>query len=101
MYRNFDLGGFFKDKARVLPTLTKRLSEELEARLQKAALSGLLRDPRDVVLLMNIMDVSTAVFSFRFYDTYMNFMFENTHIAKKNWEKVVFIFIGVSLPKMF
>ena len=87
MYRNFDLGGFFKDKGRVLPTLTKRLSEELEARLQKATLSGILRDPGDVVSLFNIMDLSTAVFSFRFYDTYMNFMFENTKIAKKEWKK--------------
>ena len=87
MYRNFDLGGFFKDKGRVLPTLTKRLSEELEARLQKATLSGILRDPGDVVSLFNIMDLSTAVFSFRFYDTYMNFMFENTQIAQKKWKK--------------
>ena len=35
---------------------------------------------------MNIMDISTAAFSFRFSDTYMNFMFENMEFTKREWK---------------
>ena len=36
---------------------------------------------------MNDFNVSDEALSFRFCDTYMNFMFENTQIAKKTWKK--------------
>ena len=39
---------------------------------------------------MNIMNLSSAAFSFRFYDTYMNFMFENIQLSKKEWKKSEF-----------
>ena len=84
-YRNFNLKGFFKDSGDALPKLIEELKTELMSQCQVP--SAITQDLGVVASLMNMMDISTAAFSFRFCDTYMNFMFENVELAKKEWEK--------------
>ena len=84
-HRNFNLKGFFKDSGETLPKLVEELKIELMSQIQVP--STITQDLRVVVSSMNMMDISTAAFSFRFCDTYMNFMFENVELAKKEWEK--------------
>ena len=84
-HRNFNLKGFFKDSGDALPKLIEELKPELMSQCQVP--SAIIQDLGVVASLMNMMDISTAAFSFRFCDTYMNFMFENVELAKKEWEK--------------
>ena len=84
-YRNFNLKGLFKDSGQALPKLVEELKIELMSQIQVP--STVTQDLRVVVSSMNMMDISTAAFSFRFFDTYMNFMFENMELAKKEWKK--------------
>ena len=83
--RNFNLKGFFKDSGGALPKLVKELEVELMSRCQVP--SAITQDLRVVVSLMNMMDISTAAFAFRYCDTYMNFMFEKMGLTKKEWKK--------------
>ena len=85
--RNFKLKGFFKDSSGALPKLVEELKAELISRGQRQNPSAITRDVQAVVSSMNFMDLSTAALSFRFCDTYMNFMFENTKLSRKEWKK--------------
>ena len=86
--RNFKLKGFFKDSSGALPKLVEELKTELISRLaQHRSPAAITRDVQAVVSSMNFMDLSTAALSFRFCDTYMNFMFENIELSKKEWKK--------------
>ena len=83
-YRNFNLKGFFKDSGGALPKLVEELKNELMSLHQVPP--AFMQDLRVVVSSMNMMDISTAAFSFRFSDTYMNFMFENMEFTKREWK---------------
>ena len=85
--RNFKLKGFFKDSSGALQKLVEELKAELISRGQRQNPSAITRDVQAVVSSMNFMDLSTAALSFRFCDTYMNFMFENTKLSRKEWKK--------------
>ena len=87
---NFNLKGFFKDSTGVIPKLVKELRTELISRASHQKPSAITRDLGSRVPLMNIMELSWVAFSFRFYDTYMNFMFENIQLSKKEWKKSEF-----------
>ena len=87
---NFNLKGFFKDSTGVVPKLVEELRTELISRASHQKPSAITRDLGTCVSLMNIMNLSSAAFSFRFYDTYMNFMFENIQLSKKEWKKSEF-----------
>ena len=84
--KDFRLHGFFKDSRGTLQKLAEELRNELVARAEHQTSSPITQDPRVVVSGMNIMDVSDAAFSFRFCDTYMNFLFENLQVTSKKWQ---------------
>ena len=85
--RDFRLHGFFKDSRGTLPKLAEELRNELISRAEHQTPSPITQDPRVVVSGMNIMDVSDAAFSFRFCDTYTNFLFEKMEVTSKQWKK--------------
>ena len=85
--KNFKLEGFFKDSSGALPKLLKELTTELLSRARHQNRSATTRDLAAVATLMNPLDLSSAALSFRFYDTYMNFMFENIQPTKKEWKR--------------
>ena len=85
--KNFKLEGFFKDSSGALPKLLKELTTELLSRARQQNRSATTRDLAAVATLMNPLDLSSAALSFRFYDTYMNFMFENIQPTKKEWKR--------------
>ena len=86
--RNFKLKGFFKDISGALPKLVDELKAELISRLaQHRSPAAITQDLEAVVSSMNFMDLSTAALSFRFCDIYMNLMFENIQLSRKEWKK--------------
>ena len=45
---------------------------------------------------MNHMNISMMAFSFRYCDTFMNFMFESVEFTKREWEKAEMSVFGFS-----
>lgn len=85
--KDFRLHGSFQDSRRTLPKLVEELRKEATARAENQTPSTIIQDPSVVVSSMNDIDVSVAAFSFRFCDTYMDFMFENMQATSKEWKK--------------
>ena len=85
--KDFRLQGHFQDSRGTLPKLVEELRKEVIARAENQTPSTIIQDPSVVVSSQNDIDVSVAAFSFRFCDTYMNFMFENIQLSRKEWKK--------------
>ena len=85
--KDFRLHGHFQDSRGTLPKLVEELRTELIARAENQTPSMIIQDPSVVVSAKNDIDVSVTAFSFRFCDTYMNFMFENMEVTSKEWKK--------------
>ena len=83
--RNFNLNGSFKDSGGALPKLVEELKSELMS--QHQAPTGITQDIGAVVSLMNIMNLSMMALGFRYYDTYMKFMFEGKELTRKEWKR--------------
>ena len=68
---------------------TSKLVEELKSELmsQHQVPTGITQDIGAVVSLMNIMNLSMMALGFRYYDTYMKFMFEGMELTRKEWRK--------------
>ena len=83
--RNFSLNGRFRDKHGVLRKLVRSLEDDLVSGLQSTL--SFLHKWRTPANTMGVMDLSEAVFKPRFCEQYVNFMFEDVPVKRRESTK--------------